>query len=162
MVDESLVLSFLATTGPAGGIGGAALPMGAIIGGLVLVGLPYVVAVAVAAQRGALGTGRDEIRTRPGPPTSMTSVRTALGWLAEASERRSIVLTDGPGRHATLEPSAEGVTLTVFDGTTQLEARDVGPMIADDRARGLLAADLERLVGGASSPVVSTFERVGG
>ena len=152
----------LATTGPARGIGGQPLPLEAIIGVLVIVALPYVIAVVVAARRGALGTGRDELRTEPGPPTSTISVHAALSWLAEAPERRSVVLMGAARRLVALEPSADGVTMAGFDGTGPLEPRDVGPMIADVRARTLLAADLERLVGGMSAPIVSTFERLGG
>jgi hypothetical protein len=54
--DGLFALSILATTGTPGGIGGHPLPFEAIIGGLVIVALPYAIAVAVGARRGALGT----------------------------------------------------------------------------------------------------------
>ena len=151
-----------ATTGPVGGIGGQPLPLEAVIGGLLIVLLPTAIAVVVAVWQGALGTGRDEIRSQPGPPSSMVSVQVALSWLAEGPARRSVVLTGGQGRHVELEPSAHGPVLAGFDGTTAVGPLDVGPMVADVGARRLLAADLERLVGGRTAPNVATFELVGG
>ena len=159
-VFASLVSVLPATTGPASGSGGSPLPLGAIIGVLVIFGLSYAVAIVVAAHRHTLGTGRDEIRTEPGLLSSTISVRAALSWLADGPARRSVVLTGAAGRHAMIEPSADGVTLTGFDGTASLAPRDVGLIIADSHARALLATDLERLVGGMTAPIVSTFERV--
>ena len=157
-----LVWLMLATTGPVGGIGGQPLPLGAIVGGLVIVLVPYGLAVIVAARRGRLGTGRDEIRSQLGPPSSTVSVQAALSWLAEGPARRSVVLTGGGGRHVALEPSAHGPVLAGFDGITPVGPLDVGPMVAEVGARRLLAADLEQLVGGRMAPIVATFELVGG
>jgi hypothetical protein len=113
-------------------------------------------------RRGKLGTGRHELRTQPGPPSSTTSVQAALGWLADASDRRSVVLNGAGNPHAALAPSGGKVLLDGFDGARLLESRDVRAEIMEDRARRLLAADLDRLVGGVRAPVVSTFERLVG
>jgi len=155
-------LSILATTGAPGGIGGHPLPLEAIIGGLVIVALPYAIAVVVGARRGALGTGRDEIRSEPGPPSSTVSVQAALSWMSEDPGHRSVVLTGVAGRHAALEPSTGEVTLSGFDGVSALAPRDVRSIIGDVPARRLLAADLERLIGGVSGPIVLTFELIAG
>jgi hypothetical protein len=152
----------LATTGPAAGIGGQPLPLVAIVGGVLIVALPYGLAVLWAARHGKLGTGRHDLRTERGPAASTASVAAALGWLAEAPDRRSVVLS-GPGnRLASLVPSNGRVLLSGFDGIDPLEGRDVQSEVADDRMRRLLAADLDRLVGDGAMPVVSTFERTGG
>ena len=127
-----------------------------------IVAVPYGIAVVVGDRRGALGTGRDEIRSELGPPSSTVSVQAALSWMAEDTGRRSVVLSGAAGRHAALEPSTGGVTLSGFDGVSALAPRDVRPMIADVPARRLLAADLERLIGGVSGPIVLTFELITG
>lgn len=155
-----LLTGLLATTGPSAGIGGRPLPLAAIVGGVLIVAVPYALAVAVAAYRGQLGTGRGEPREEPGPPSSMTSVQAALSWLAASPDRRSVVLTGAGNRHAGLEPSAGKVLLGGFDGVGPLELRDVRAEITEDSARRLLAADLDRLIGGVGAPVVSTFQRV--
>jgi hypothetical protein len=159
---QLLLAGVLATTGPAAGIGGQPLPLEAIVGGVLIVAVPYGLAVLWAARRGKLGTGRHELRIEPGPPSSTTSVHAALSWLADAPERRSVVLSGAGNRHAALDPSGGMVLLGGFDGVSLLDSRDVRAEVMEDRARRLLAADLDRLVGGARAPVVSTFERLVG
>ena len=155
-----MLTGVFATTGPAAGVGGQPLPLAAIIGGVLIVAVPYGVAVVVAARRGKLGTGRREPRDEPGPASSTTSVQAALSWLAAAPDRRSVVLTGAGNRHAALEPSGRQVMLSGSDGTSPIELRDVRPEIVEEGPRRLLAADLDRLVGGFGSPAVSTFEQV--
>lgn len=89
-------------------------------------------------------------------------MRVAPSWLAEGPARRSVVLTGGGPRHVALEPSTRGVDLAAFDGSASVRPGDVGPIVADVRARRLLAADLERLVGRRAAPIVATYELVGG
>ena len=148
--------------GPAGGIGGHPAPLLAILGGLVIVLVPYVVAVIFAARRGRLGTGRDEIRSERGPASSMVSVRVALDWLAEAPTRRSVIVTGDGRHHVSLEPNPAGILMQGSNGECPIGPQDVGLTIADGQARRLLAADLELLVGGQIAPTVATFEYVVG